>query len=215
MMDFVDLHIHTNFSDGGLSPKEVIDLAIKSRLSAIAITDHNTIAACSSAIEYSKDKNIEVIPGIEISCHEKELGYFEIHVVGLFIDFNDKNLIEFCKHKNKIDIKQAIKLIKDSGGISILAHPGVYDKKNSIAVIDYFLKSGGDGIETYYPYELIVKLSKKESEELNQFFRDYAKEKHIVQSGGSDFHGHIRYAVKLGESNVPFKVLSKLKELKT
>ena len=54
----IDLHSHTTASDGEKTPEELIDLALSKKLSAIAITDHDTISGLKSAFEYSKDKNI-------------------------------------------------------------------------------------------------------------------------------------------------------------
>ena len=62
MEKIVDLHIHTNCSDGEFTPFEVIDFAYKNRLNTISITDHDTIAAYSrDLIEYAKLKNINLI----------------------------------------------------------------------------------------------------------------------------------------------------------
>ena len=67
-MEKIDLHIHTNKSDGKLSPKEVIDTAVKNGLKWISITDHDTIDAYTEDLfEYAKSKNIEIITAVEIS----------------------------------------------------------------------------------------------------------------------------------------------------
>ena len=63
-MKIVDLHVHSNKSDGTLSPSELVDLAVQKGLSAFALTDHDTTAGLDEAIEYAKGRNIEVIPGI-------------------------------------------------------------------------------------------------------------------------------------------------------
>ena len=81
----VDLHSHTSCSDGGLSPKELIDRAVNFQLDVLAITDHDTVSGLDIANDYIKEKNvpIKLIDGIEIST-----GWhgFEIHIVGLNID---------------------------------------------------------------------------------------------------------------------------------
>ena len=61
-MKIVDLHVHSNKSDGTLSPSELVDLAVQKGLSAFALTDHDTTAGLDEAIEYAKGRNIEVIP---------------------------------------------------------------------------------------------------------------------------------------------------------
>jgi 3',5'-nucleoside bisphosphate phosphatase len=90
MMKFIDLQTHTTFSDGKLTPEELIDLAISKNLAAIAITDHDNLDALPIAMKYAKD--IEIIPGVEMSCDDYENNLPNIHLLGLFIDYNDKNL---------------------------------------------------------------------------------------------------------------------------
>ena len=64
----IDLHIHTNFSDGTLSPKQVIDEAVKKDVSVISITDHDTIDAYNEELfKYAENKGIKIIKGVEIS----------------------------------------------------------------------------------------------------------------------------------------------------
>lgn len=113
----IDLHIHSNISDGALSSKEIIDLAIKKNIPAIAITDHNDARGIEEALEYAKGKNIEVISGIEITVTPPKDSR-ELHIVGLFIDHTNKeilNILEKCK-KHSIDTaKKIIKKINDLG----------------------------------------------------------------------------------------------------
>ena len=92
MEKIIDLHIHTNLSDGALSPKEVIDNAKKNGVSVIAIADHDTIDAYSNELyEYAKKNNIQLINGVEISTRVNKAG---IHVLGYNFDINNKELIE-------------------------------------------------------------------------------------------------------------------------
>ncbi len=84
-MKIVDLHVHSNKSDGSLSPTELVDLAIKKGLSAFALTDHDTTEGLDEAIAYAADKGIEVIPGIEFST--EYLGK-DIHILGLDIEYD-------------------------------------------------------------------------------------------------------------------------------
>ena len=92
MNKIIDLHIHTNISDGALSPKEVIDEAYRNNASVISITDHDTIDAYTDEIfEYAKSKNITLIPGVEISAKAERSG---VHILGYNFDINNKNLKE-------------------------------------------------------------------------------------------------------------------------
>jgi len=65
---FVDLHCHSTASDGTLSPTEVVDLAVASGLSALALTDHDTIEGVAEAAGAARKVGLDFVPGIEISC---------------------------------------------------------------------------------------------------------------------------------------------------
>ena len=93
----IDLHIHTTISDGVLTPKEVIDEAVKNGVAVISIADHDTIDAYTDEIfEYAKSKNIKLIPAVEISTKTKKSG---IHVLGYNFDLED---IEFKEKLKQI-----------------------------------------------------------------------------------------------------------------
>ena len=114
----IDLHMHTNKSDGEFDPRKVVEKAIQKGLKAIAITDHDVIDGVKEAIDYSNGRRIEVIGGIEIGCDESSLGFKEVHVIGLFVDYKDKGLIKFtenikCERTNQKRIM--IKKINDLG----------------------------------------------------------------------------------------------------
>lgn len=93
----MDLHTHTNYSDGSLNPEELVDLAIKRKVKILAITDHGNISGIREAVNYSKSKNIKIISGIEINA---EVNKFEntVHIVGLNMDINNLKLKKLCKH---------------------------------------------------------------------------------------------------------------------
>ena len=90
MKKIIDLHIHSNLSDGVLSPKEIVDEAVKNGVSVIAITDHDTIDAYNDELyNYAKNKNIKIINGVEISTKTDKTG---IHVLGYNFDINNEEL---------------------------------------------------------------------------------------------------------------------------
>lgn len=92
MEKIIDLHIHTNCSDGAMSPKEVIDEAVNNEVSVISIADHDTIDAYNEELfQYAESKNILVIPGVEISTKTRKCGF---HVLGYNFDIKNKNLIQ-------------------------------------------------------------------------------------------------------------------------
>lgn len=85
MKDQIDLHVHSNCSDGTLTPTELVKLAIKKQLKAFALTDHDTTEGIEEAIGAAAtlSPHLEIIPGIELST--AYLGK-DIHIVGLGID---------------------------------------------------------------------------------------------------------------------------------
>lgn len=87
----VDLHTHTIASDGMNPPYVNVQLAKKAGLSAIAITDHDTISGIEEAIEEGERIGIQVVPGVEISTVARGQ---DIHVLGYFIDIHDPTLLQ-------------------------------------------------------------------------------------------------------------------------
>ncbi len=90
-MSFIDLHTHSTASDGTLTPTEVVETAAQAGLSAIALTDHDTIAGVEEAMTAADRCGIRVIPGIEISCHS--MGK-EVHMLGFFLDYTDETFLK-------------------------------------------------------------------------------------------------------------------------
>jgi predicted metal-dependent phosphoesterase TrpH len=83
-----DLHLHTTVSDGLYIPAEVVDLAHRSGLAAIAITDHDTTGGVQSA-RAAAGRALEVIAGVEITTEHRQR---ELHLLGYFIDIDDEPL---------------------------------------------------------------------------------------------------------------------------
>jgi predicted metal-dependent phosphoesterase TrpH len=108
-MNFVDLHVHSNASDGTLSPSEVVTLAAEKKLTAIALTDHDTIDGLKEAQEAALGLSLEIIPGIELSC--VYLGE-EIHILGLFVDPSDQYFSSEIKELKKIRDKRNEEIIR-------------------------------------------------------------------------------------------------------
>lgn len=75
--------MHTNASDGLYPPGEIVSLAREAGLAAIAITDHDTVAALPDALAEGEKLGVEVVPGVELTAYA---GHSEIHIVGLFVD---------------------------------------------------------------------------------------------------------------------------------
>lgn len=249
----IDLHSHTKASDGERTPEELIDLAISKNISTLAITDHDTVDGLEIAENYAKNKNIQIIPGVELSAHVEK---GQMHILGLFVDYkntkfleklnylkesrssrNDKFINElnkmgyqitmeelkavsggktigkphfakvflsknYIKTKNEMfdnffnkpplnkykrdsyPPKDTIEMIKEAGGIAILAHPQTL-KLSFDELRDKIkeLKSYGlDGLECYH--------SNQTPEEMIEFNK-IANELGLIITKGSDYHGPI------------------------
>ncbi len=112
----IDLHTHTTFSDGTYTPKELITLAYKKNLKAIAITDHDTIDGIYYAEQTAKDLNIELVKGIEFSAAYKDT---EIHILGYFLDITNKNLLKILKDLEKTRYERNLQIIKKLNDIGL------------------------------------------------------------------------------------------------
>ncbi|MBO6239942.1 MAG: PHP domain-containing protein [Butyrivibrio sp.] len=114
----IDLHTHSNCSDGTVSVKELIDYAHEKNLAAIALTDHDTVVGLDEAIEYTGKtySDIEFIPGIEFSTVNEGK---DVHVVGLYIDHHNpefvKRLKAFADSRRERNEKMCKKLTEEAG----------------------------------------------------------------------------------------------------
>ena len=96
-MKFADLHLHTIFSDGTFSPEEVVDLGRRLGLSALGLTDHDSVEGCARMAAACKAADIVFIPGTELTA---EHGDVEVHFLGYFIDTgNERLLAEIAKYQ--------------------------------------------------------------------------------------------------------------------
>ncbi|MCL2129342.1 MAG: PHP domain-containing protein [Treponema sp.] len=277
-MTMIDLHTHSSASDGSLSPGALIKEAVKRSLTAIALTDHDTIAGLKEAEKAALELGIKFIPGIEleITWNKARGGGGEFHLLGLginnpspdfiktvenlakqreernleivekmnnagikvsyqeikalaagtglatgatekaggvsigrphFADFLIKQKIvknreqAFSRYlgggklfyipKIGLDFDKAVEIIKQSGGIAVLAHPmSLYTAWGRLPDLIENLKDKGlDGIEAWHPTAKVS--SCKRLEELG-------KKLGLYISAGSDFHGEARPDRKLG-----------------
>lgn len=79
----IDLHVHSTYSDGTLSPEELIRLAEENGVTAVALCDHNTVGGLSEFLGAAQGRNLEAIPGIEFSTDYRGT---ELHILGLFVE---------------------------------------------------------------------------------------------------------------------------------
>jgi predicted metal-dependent phosphoesterase TrpH len=104
----VDLHTHSTASDGSFTPKELIRLARDTGLSAIALTDHDTIDGINEALEEGSFAGIEVIPGLEISADYET----EMHILGYFFGNTYLNIVPVLKELKENRERRNPKIIK-------------------------------------------------------------------------------------------------------
>ncbi len=267
----VDLHMHTTHSDGAFTVDEILDVAQRKHLSAISITDHDTLGAYPYAVEEGKKRGIEVITGAELSC---EMNGKDIHVLGYFLDYTNKKLNEtlremqqtrfhraekivanlnaqgidlrfetvlrFAKEaaigrphiatallheelvysfreafdkyigydspayveKMQLSPKEVFTLIRDAGGIPILAHPGVTKVDE---LIPSLIRDGLAGLEVYHS---------EHSSTIRRHYAEYCRKHKLLFTGGSDFHcyTHRPHQVELGDPQIRYSMLEGLKQ---
>ncbi len=173
MKQRVDLHTHTNFSDGAFSPKELITLAHKNNLDVISITDHDTISAIPEAITHGEELGVEVIPGVELSS---DIADREVHILGYFIDIENEELLRYLKFFRDERLKRAERIVKKLNylGLSITLDDVLEEAKNSeiigrphiasamlrLKLVDNFLEAFNKYLGNYAPaYEKKVHIS--------------------------------------------------------
>jgi predicted metal-dependent phosphoesterase TrpH len=241
-----DLHTHTYYSDGALSPAELVARAAELGLSVISITDHDSIEGVAEAREQGARLGVEVIPGVELSA---TLGTKDIHILGYLFDPCNEHLLNtlelfrrermiraerIVEKLNRLDLplrfdsvleragrgavgrphiaaalldegltanyseafesyigdsgpayepkyrispEDAVDIIAEAGGLSMLAHPGWYVSDEELLVL---IRAGLDGIETVHPGH---------DADRTRHYRGIASTYFLLESGGSDFHG--------------------------
>ncbi len=170
-MSRIDLHTHTTFSDGTLTPTELVELAAKKSIKVVAVTDHDNFDGVLEAIQCGKEKNVTVVSGIEMSTDFESK---EIHIVGLFIDINDENFnsaLKALKEKREKRNKRAVEKLQglnveitydeleaiSSNKIITRAHfAKVLIKKGYVKSLkEFFDKYMGEGKPAYVKREVI------------------------------------------------------------
>jgi len=116
--DCIDLHCHSTASDGTLSPAVLVARAAHLGLRAVALTDHDTMGGLSEAAGAAADRGIEFIPGVELSLNYDLSPGGQMHLVGLFIDFEDERLqrgLEYLRRKRRERTPKILKKLADAG----------------------------------------------------------------------------------------------------
>jgi predicted metal-dependent phosphoesterase TrpH len=269
--------MHSLFSDGTNTPAELVAMAEKRGLHAMALTDHDTVDGVPHLLAAAEKASVEAIPGIELSA-DCERG--TMHILGYLFDHTCESLLaqidkvqqgreernlEILRKLNKLgytllwsDVekhigsgvvgrphfaaalverrhvksrkaafdlllakgrpgyadryrytaKECIELIRQAGGVSVLAHPAtIYLKDDKMKALVGELKDFGlNGIEVYYA---------EHRPDNRKKFMDWAEEFDLICTGGTDFHGKNTPDLKLGtgfgQLRVPDEVLEHLK----
>lgn len=167
-----DLHVHTICSDGTLTPEEVVEEAVKQGLRAVAITDHDCVDAVKAAQRLGASRGIYVIPGIELS------GYLhpnEVHILGLFININDSNLLRKLAEMKRDRVARVSAMVERLDGLRVhidsqevldlagSSPPGrmhvaevIHKKGYCTDIQEVFNKYLGDGGPAYVPKKTIT-----------------------------------------------------------
>jgi 3',5'-nucleoside bisphosphate phosphatase len=256
---FVDLHAHSTASDGGFPPSELIARALAMRLSAVALTDHDTVAGLAEARVAGDAGGMTVIAGVELSAFD---GDREIHILGLHLDaparmaeplamFQSSRMTRaeaivgalnkvgvpvtmdavlaqaaggtvgrphvaralvaggwvqtqreaFDRYlgadrvayveKHRLSSGDAVRLIHESGGIAVFAHPG---REGTLARIQTLAAVGLDGVEVLHPSQGAEDVARLSA---------IADHLGMLRSGGSDWHGAADGSRALGAMRVP------------
>ena len=272
-MSKADLHLHTSRSDGVLSPYQVVNLASKRKLAAIALTDHDTVEGIPEALRAGEEFGIRVVPGIEINTSADN---GELHILGYYIDHTNavftsslkelkrarmRRILNIIEKLNRLGLditreqvlsragkadtigrphiarvlldrgfvssvkeaferyighgrpayveryklmpREAIALIESSGGVPVLAHPGVL---SSVSYIDLCIEEGIQGIEAFH--------SKHDPGQADAFV-EIARRNNLIVTGGSDCHGELKFDgdLLMGRFTLDIKAVDSLKEI--
>ncbi|MCK5340204.1 MAG: PHP domain-containing protein, partial [Desulfobulbaceae bacterium] len=123
LMELIDLHTHSTYSDGTFTPSEIVIQAVKLGLTAIALTDHDTVAGIDEALEEAKHHAIELVSGVEISAWH---GDTSLHILGYGIDHKNRTL------QLGMNTVQEIRKKRNNGIIEKLNRTGIRIDRNDL-----------------------------------------------------------------------------------
>lgn len=123
----IDLHCHSNFSDGLLTPQALLDKARQQGITMLALTDHDTVLGVTALLEANTDKAIRIIQGVELSSRWKKI---DIHILGLNIDHQHPVLLELIAKQREHRLTRALQM---SERMALLGVEKAYDKACVVA----------------------------------------------------------------------------------
>ena len=111
-----DLHLHTTASDGRLAPRDLVRAAKSSGLRAFAVTDHDTVEGIPEAMSEAEALGMELVPGVEVSAN---FGDAPVHVLGLFIQYQEPWLAEFFSEAGRRRIERVHEMVRKLARLGI------------------------------------------------------------------------------------------------
>lgn len=133
-MSYIDLHMHSNYSDDGeFTPKELADLCIERGIKYFAIADHNSVRGIEEGKEYIKDKDTTIIPAIELDC---SIDGVNLHVLGYGIDYKSEIFEEIEANiikQEQVASKERMRLVRELG---INFEDGMIEKLSKNGVVN-------------------------------------------------------------------------------
>lgn len=142
---FVDLHLHSYYSDGTMSPEEIIRAAVANQVGLLAITDHNVLTAIGELEELSRRYGIVYLSGVELDSIDRDS---DIHILGYGVDTSNDKFTRFVKSNRDIMDDISVRLISDMEqdyqDISLTDFRSFsYDRgKGGWKALHYFLEKG-------------------------------------------------------------------------
>ncbi len=167
-----NFHMHTNHSDGQLSPEQLVEQAIHLGLKEFAITDHHTVSGFQRARQYLEDWQWRHPASIQLGQRQREgsglprlwtgieitslLADVEVHILGFAFDPGYESIQPYLNGispRGRLQLaEQVIDAIQAAGGLAVLAHPCRY-RRSPEDLVAAAVTCGIDGIETYYAYD--------------------------------------------------------------
>lgn len=186
--DFVNLHIHSKYSDGKAEFEEILKQAKDFGYRKIAVCDHNTVKG------HKKYHDEVLLTGVEFDCW---YNFVYMHLLAYGVDvynpalnrFMSKNKrgteMDIARILSRRNVPKLIDTIHNAGGIAVLAHPACCFTFNLDKFVQKLVKIGLDGIEVYYPYNRHRRIFKFHTEET---VKNIADKYNLLKTGGTDCH---------------------------
>jgi hypothetical protein len=261
-MPGIDLHTHSDRSDGTFTPSELVRQAAERRLDVVALTDHDTTSGLAEAIAAGEELGLEVVPGVEFSAEHEGTS---VHVLCYWMDVDDGALQEELTRlrddrfrrgemmvgklrelgfdvsfervreiaqggnivrphvaqamveagivsseeeafdrwiadgrpahvpKHALRPIEALRLIREAGGLCVLAHPGMWGDQSEVpeGLIEAMAEAGMAGLEVDHT---------DHGPEQRERYRTLADRLGLIATGGSDCHGTRYEPIRLGTS---------------